>query len=102
MQLGDQSVERDAHLVDAGFTALLGVEHGFFKAREQCRQRGVHVIGAHGFAHFFHALVNGAVGAFGRQRAAHQAAAQQVKARVPAPFEFVLLLDALQVFFFPA
>ena len=59
-------------------------------------------IGAHGFAHFFHALVNGAVGAFGRQRAAHQAAAQQVKARVPAPFEFVLLLDALQVFFFPA
>ena len=34
--------------------------------------------------------------------AAHQAAAQQVETGVPPAFELFLLLDALEVFFFPA
>lgn len=102
LQLGDQRGERGADLIDARFTALLGVEHGFFQTRQQGGEAGVHVIGTHDFAHFFHALIDSLVGAFGRQRAAHQTASQQVESRGPAAFELVLLFDALEVLLFPA
>ena len=102
LQLSDQGGQCGAGLVDTCLPALLGVEHGFFQAREQGGQAGVHVVGAHHFAHFLHALVDGAVGAFRRQGAAYQAAAQQVEACVPATFELFLLFDAFEVFLFPA
>lgn len=102
LQLGNQRSQRVADLVHAGFAALLGVEYGFFQARNQPGEAGVHVVAADDLAHFLHALVNGLVATFSRQGAAHQATAQQVETGFPAPLELFLLLDALEVFFFPA
>ena len=102
LQLGDQRIERCADLLNPGFTSLLGVEHGFFKARQQGGKGGVHLIGAHRFAHFFHALVDRAVRALSGQGAAHQATAQQVEAGIPAALKLVLQLHAFKVFLFPA
>ena len=102
LQLGDQRGQRGADLINAGLTALLGVEHGFFQARQQGGEAGVHVVGAHHVAHLFHALINDLVGAFSRQCAAHQTATQQVEPGGPAAFEFVLLFDAFEVLLFPA
>ncbi|MCY1416234.1 hypothetical protein D9M71_317360 [compost metagenome] len=102
LQLRDQRSQGGTGLVDSGFPTLFGVEHGFFQAWNQRSQAGVHVIGTHDFAHFLHALVNGAVRTFRCQGAAHQPATQQVEPRVPATFELFLLFDAFEVFLFPA
>ena len=102
LQLSHQRVQCSADLINPGFATLLGIEHGFFQARQQGGEAGVHVVGAHHVAHFFHALINDAVGALSGQRAAHQASAQQVEPCGPATFEFVLLFDAFEVFLFPA
>ncbi|MNN27932.1 hypothetical protein D3C81_1414830 [compost metagenome] len=102
LQLRDQRSQGGTGLVDPGFPTLFGVEHGFFQARNQRGQAGVHVVGTHDLAHFLHALVNRAVSAFRRQGAAHQSTAQQVEPRVPATFELFLLFDAFEVFLFPA
>ena len=102
LQLPDQLGQRRADLIDAGLAPLLGVEHGFFQARQQGGQACIHVVGADDFAHFLHALVNRAVCAFCRQRAAHQATTQQVEAGIPTTFEFFLLFDAFEVLLFPA
>ncbi|MBC7213571.1 MAG: hypothetical protein H5U33_27415, partial [Pseudomonas sp.] len=58
LQLGNQRSQRVADLVHAGFAALLGVEYGFFQARNQPGEAGVHVVAADDLAHFLHALVN--------------------------------------------
>ncbi|MNY14619.1 hypothetical protein D3C86_1478040 [compost metagenome] len=102
MQLGNQRVQGRTGLVDPGFPTLLGIEHGFFQAREQGGEAGVHVVGTHDLTHFLHALINGAISAFRRQGATHQSATQQVEACVPTTFELFLLFDAFEVLLFPA
>ncbi|GBH13981.1 hypothetical protein KPSA1_07476 [Pseudomonas syringae pv. actinidiae] len=102
LQLCHQRGQCRANLPDAHFTALLGVQHGFFKARNQGCQTCVHIVPADDFAHFLHAFIDGAIGAFRRQAAAHQTAAQQVEPCVPALFELILLLDAFEVLLSPA
>ena len=101
LQLGNQAIERLADLLDPRLAALLGVEHGFFQAWQQGGQGSVHLIGAHCFAHFLHALIDSPVGAFRRQGAAHQPTAQQIETGIPAALKRVLLFNTFEVFFFP-
>ncbi|MNV66016.1 hypothetical protein D3C71_1587450 [compost metagenome] len=100
--MADQCRQRIADLGHAGFTALLGVQHCFFKAWNQTGKACIEVLAADDFAHFLHALVHHLVAAFGSQGAAYQATAQQVETGVPTALELFLLLDAFQVFLFPA
>ncbi len=102
LQLADQRRQRAAHLLDPGFPPLLGVQHGFFQARQQGCKPGVHVVGAYHLAHFLHALVDRAIGALRRQGAAYQATTQQVETGRPSAFELFLLFDTFEVFLFPA
>ncbi|MNC47099.1 hypothetical protein D3C75_961440 [compost metagenome] len=100
--MADQCGKRIADLVHAGFPALFGVQHRLLKTRNQPGKAGVHVVAADDLAHFLHALVHHLVTAFGSQGAAYQATAQQVETGVPTALELFLLLDAFQVFLFPA
>ena len=102
LQLCDQGVERYTDLLNPGFATLFRVEDSLFQTRQQGGQGSVHLIGAHHFAHFLHALIDGAISAFCRQGAAYQSTAQQVEACIPATLQLVLLLNTFKVFLFPA
>ena len=102
LQLVDQRCQRIADLVHAGFPTLFGVQYRLLKTRNQPGKAGVHVVAADDLAHFLHALVYHLVAAFGSQGAAYQTTTQQVETGVPTALELFLLLDAFQVFFFPA
>ena len=89
-------------LFDAVLAAFFRIQYGLFQAWDQCGKAAVDVIAAQGIAQLLHALIDRLVAAFRRQRAAHQAATQQVQACLPAALKFFLLFQAFQVLAFPA
>lgn len=90
------------HLARAHFPALLGIEHGALQARNQLGEVGVAVVTAEDVAQFDQAGVHRRVVAFGGQAAAHEATTHQVQAVFPPAFQAFEVLEALQVFAFPA
>ena len=102
LQLLDQGSQCSRRLAGTLLTALLGIQHGLFQTRDEAAQGGVHIVAAKDFAHFLHALIDRLVRALGGQAAAHQATTQQIQAQLPTAIELFLLLQAAQVFVFPA
>ncbi len=63
LQLINQCRQRIAHLVHAGFAALLRLQYRFFKTGDKAGKPGIHVVTANDLAHFLHALVDDLVAA---------------------------------------
>ncbi len=102
LELFDQTCQCRGGLAGTLLAALLGIQHGLFQTGNQATQGGIHLITTEDVTHFLHALIDRLVRALGSQAAAHQATAQQIQTRLPESLELFLLLQAAQVFVFPA
>ncbi len=98
----NQALQRADQSGDTLVALTLSIQHGAFQARHQGTQAIVEIALAQYRTQLLHAALDRRIAALDGETAAHQAAAQQVQACLPALLELLLPFQRLQVLFLPA